>query len=410
MDEAKALLRAICANPDEDTPRLVYADWLDEHGQSERAEFIRVQCALARIEGDNPQRPTLARREQALLKAHRDEWAKEVPRELNNPYFCRGFVESVYCSKADAFVKHGRALFANNPASEVWMYGAEGPLRDAARCPHLARVRNLGVVNAHREGLEALLASQFATGLRGLYFQYLQVDSPRERLADFTPILALPGLAPLKRLALCFSGFDTTEVRRFALLRVTSGLEELTLNCDSLSDTAVRVLTSMSFLAGLHTLQLQGARLSDASMGYLQSCPHLKGLRRLSLYGAKRVTKDGFRTLARGPYLQNLTDLDLRYTNLTDDDVWILARSKSLPRLSRLVWPAHPRQAPTTRSTPPRGTRARRTSTPASCGSPNWNSRGHYPQVAPHEWHSRLHWRSSCSRKGTTCPGSSSDS
>jgi uncharacterized protein (TIGR02996 family) len=39
-DEAH-LLAAIAEAPDEDTPRLVYADWLDEHDQPERAEFSR---------------------------------------------------------------------------------------------------------------------------------------------------------------------------------------------------------------------------------------------------------------------------------------------------------------------------------------------------------------------------------
>jgi uncharacterized protein (TIGR02996 family) len=44
----QALLAAIWADPHDDTPRLVYADWLDEHGQPDRAEFVRVQCELAR--------------------------------------------------------------------------------------------------------------------------------------------------------------------------------------------------------------------------------------------------------------------------------------------------------------------------------------------------------------------------
>jgi uncharacterized protein (TIGR02996 family) len=39
--EKAALLRAIVGSPNEDTPRLVYADWLDENGDSDRAEFIR---------------------------------------------------------------------------------------------------------------------------------------------------------------------------------------------------------------------------------------------------------------------------------------------------------------------------------------------------------------------------------
>lgn len=51
MSDEDALLAAIYANHDEDTPRLVYADWLDENGQSERAEFIRLHILLARDPG-----------------------------------------------------------------------------------------------------------------------------------------------------------------------------------------------------------------------------------------------------------------------------------------------------------------------------------------------------------------------
>jgi len=48
----------IIARPEDDGPRLVYADWLEEHGDSDRAEFIRVSIqrgheaahgALARV-------------------------------------------------------------------------------------------------------------------------------------------------------------------------------------------------------------------------------------------------------------------------------------------------------------------------------------------------------------------------
>ena len=46
---ARAFLEAILAQPDDDTPRLVYADWLEEQGDSARAEFIRVQIERARL-------------------------------------------------------------------------------------------------------------------------------------------------------------------------------------------------------------------------------------------------------------------------------------------------------------------------------------------------------------------------
>ncbi|HEV3384748.1 MAG TPA: TIGR02996 domain-containing protein, partial [Gemmata sp.] len=42
MSDRDALHAAICANPDDDTPRLVFADWLDEHGEAKRAAYIRA--------------------------------------------------------------------------------------------------------------------------------------------------------------------------------------------------------------------------------------------------------------------------------------------------------------------------------------------------------------------------------
>ena len=42
MSTERALLAAIAASPDDDLPRLVYADWLDENGRPLRAEFIRL--------------------------------------------------------------------------------------------------------------------------------------------------------------------------------------------------------------------------------------------------------------------------------------------------------------------------------------------------------------------------------
>lgn len=47
MTERAAMLLAIQADPGDDTPRLAFADWLQENGEPERAEFIRVQCELA---------------------------------------------------------------------------------------------------------------------------------------------------------------------------------------------------------------------------------------------------------------------------------------------------------------------------------------------------------------------------
>lgn len=53
MTDRDALLAAIREVPDEDTPRLVYADWLQENGQDKCAEFIRVQIELSRLSSND---------------------------------------------------------------------------------------------------------------------------------------------------------------------------------------------------------------------------------------------------------------------------------------------------------------------------------------------------------------------
>src|SRR5829696_7073157 len=77
---AKGFLDDIVANIDDDTPRLVYADWLEENGQEERAEFIRVQVQRARLPEWDPAQVRLRLREQALLEAHGEAWLAAMPK------------------------------------------------------------------------------------------------------------------------------------------------------------------------------------------------------------------------------------------------------------------------------------------------------------------------------------------
>jgi uncharacterized protein (TIGR02996 family) len=73
MTDREALYRAIVANPADDTPRLVYADWLQENDRPEEAEFIRIQCALEAASPDHPEYVEWLTREEELklwLTAH----------------------------------------------------------------------------------------------------------------------------------------------------------------------------------------------------------------------------------------------------------------------------------------------------------------------------------------------------
>lgn len=83
MNTEEGLLAGICSHPHDDTPRLVYADWLDENGQPERAEFIRVQCELAAREAtmlDEPCRCVATA--ESLLAYQRGEYCAPCERRL----------------------------------------------------------------------------------------------------------------------------------------------------------------------------------------------------------------------------------------------------------------------------------------------------------------------------------------
>lgn len=142
MDEKTALLRAILENPDDDTVRLVYADFLEERGEGERAEFIRVQCALASRkawEWSDRHVATLYDREQELLYAHGTKFglpssfawilAREVKGRQTVPFafISRGFVSAIMLTQAD-FLKHAPAIFQSQPVTQVTLSDRE-PMR-----------------------------------------------------------------------------------------------------------------------------------------------------------------------------------------------------------------------------------------------------------------------------------------
>ena len=49
MSDDAAFLAAIQAAPNDNTPRLVYADWLDEQGRP-GGDFLRIDCEIASLD------------------------------------------------------------------------------------------------------------------------------------------------------------------------------------------------------------------------------------------------------------------------------------------------------------------------------------------------------------------------
>src|SRR4051812_7125584 len=100
MSPDESFLHSLLEAPDEDGPRLVYADWLDDHGRPERAAFIRLQCRLA--DPATPGRGPNRRRALELLARRGFTWLGPVRKVVPGPSarflrwdFGRGFVEKL---------------------------------------------------------------------------------------------------------------------------------------------------------------------------------------------------------------------------------------------------------------------------------------------------------------------------
>jgi uncharacterized protein (TIGR02996 family) len=128
------LLTAVLENPDDDAPRLIYADWLDEEGRCDQAEFIRVQCKIAQMSHPGNRGVLMATKlpggKRLRRKEHRERrecWAaltkrggellniahnwpilRDVPPTGARWELWRGFIDAVECTGDDWLTVAGK--------------------------------------------------------------------------------------------------------------------------------------------------------------------------------------------------------------------------------------------------------------------------------------------------------------
>jgi uncharacterized protein (TIGR02996 family) len=296
MDPRNALLAAIRDNVDEDLPRLAYADWLEENGEADLAEFIRVECRLAGMPDDHPERRRLFRRDLELLADYKDEWVGPVRRGCAFWEVRRGFLDEINTS-ADNLLDHAAAI-ARHPLRVARLSVTEADLDALAGCPHLAGLRELALTGPQGLGDEAARAVAHSACL--------------DRLES----LALDGML-------------IGTAGAFALAAAPLGrLRKLRLRGGQIGPDGVEALVESPYLASLETLDLSGRYVStpsgapgqstsgaapnigDAGVVRLARCPGSEKLRVLVLV-MNHLGDEGVRALAESPYLAGLQALHL---------------------------------------------------------------------------------------------------
>src|SRR5262249_9908602 len=215
--------------PDEDTPRLVYADWLDENDQEEQATFIRESITFARSGGRTGGQAPCPSQPQAW------EWLKRLGLEHPSGHgFDPGFLQAVVFWSCDSFLNEAAAFVARLPVRDVgvsWEHGRKAGERAfvaMAAMPELARLHTL-------------------------------------RLVDFTSQTPLAGWARL---------VQSPHLR---------GLKTLMAGSCGLTDDHAHALAGCENLTGLAELDLSGNYLSSAGALEVVTSPFLRKVTRLSL-------------------------------------------------------------------------------------------------------------------------------
>jgi uncharacterized protein (TIGR02996 family) len=325
----QGFLSEIRANPDDDGVRLIYADWLEENGQSQRAEFIRVQIELARLADDDHRREALADQQDALLASHGAEWGSVREGGALRATFHRGLAEEAFVNTADEC----EAIFRAAPIRRLRLRNADGnDLARLVRIPEFTQLKELTVFPPHDVQLKA---KEFAhsTRLGGLTALCLHAI---DRAPEVVEVLAFSDhLMSLRRLELPSS--DLWEVGMIALAGspLLAQLTELDLSGTNMGLAGLRALVDSPRAAGLTALNLEYEELGTEGAAALVRARHLRSLRNLNL-NWNGLGDAGLREIVRAGHWENLRELDLSQNEISDAGVEHLARSSHWPRLTAL--------------------------------------------------------------------------
>src|SRR5262245_45198711 len=265
----QAFLRDSKDHPDDEVPRHILADWLDDYGDEHdraRAELIRVQCPLARVWSSR-----LQRREAQLTRRHTAAWLGPL----------RPFVEAVRFDRGLARL-----------TVEARQVGAE--LGGLTGTEAYAWVDGLAVLQLGDGGVDALVDGPFLDDVQSLTAQE--------------------------------SNLGNAGVGALAGSPRVWGLTELHLAFNCLTDGAAQSLAASPHLAALRVLGLRRNGSGGPGLHDLGHSPTLPALTHLSL-AFNQLDDQALWALVDSPLMGRLRELDLRSNHLGDPGAAALAGS-----------------------------------------------------------------------------------
>jgi uncharacterized protein (TIGR02996 family) len=322
MSAGNEFLAHILAHPDDLTPRLVYADWLDEHGETERAEFIRVQIELSQAEEFSPRWRELDGRQEWFIKNRKKQWLAPLKGLTLYARFFRGFVEDVTVF-ARSWLQRGDRLFQLTP------------------------IRTIRCTLSHSDNhvpLAEVLASFLTARLSGLDLSNnLSVGDDRARDLAQSPNLAGLTTLDLERSRISVAGArllaNAEHLMRLTSLNLTGAPHwEFTSESPAIhGDTMLAEIMKGPALVNLTSLKLGLRRVSDYGLRRLAQGTGLPRLSALTLDQTETCTEAGLEALSQSPSRSGLKVLSLRNCSAIGNDAVLALAGSPFLRLTQLL-------------------------------------------------------------------------
>ncbi len=402
MTDRDAFIAAIAATPQEDAPRLAFADWIEEQGDATRAGFIRDQVRLARLRPGSEEAKNLFRRTAETLKANLPAWLQEVcksfgqpvhwwpvrargaalpvrlgdptntgsvckpPVPLNRVQFERGFLE------APEIIPHRIAdagplsrMLGEYPIARLGMFFFRPDSRCDWRVPEFQRLRALHLIGPLAgDAARALWSEHDWAALRRV-----AIASSNGELAE--SLAAAPVAKRVESLGVPWHEPNLAQLARFPLDDRLREFQLIPLGRPSSRDDVTKNfarLFALPFRPTLKRLDLAGCAIGDRGLGTFargevwirlkslvldhnrfgdpgwrdfvrgRRTPELKAL------SANRnfLTRDGAVRLAQSPLVESLEHLDLRGNRIDGKGAIELARRLVESPLKKLLLAGNP--------------------------------------------------------------------
>ncbi len=306
-------LHAIRARPDDDEPRLVYADWLDEAGDP-LAQFIRVQCRRARLSPHDPEWEQLGHDESRLLAEHRKTWCGPIEEITGTtPVFIRGVIAHLDVTGSVLVRRANRLLQLAPLVHSLRIRELRQTLGDIVDAPWLERITHLDLSgnSLGNRSLSVLARSPARMALRLLRMNGCELNA-----ASVAAFATADPFENLRSLHLADNGLGELGVRNLATSAALQSVVDLDLSRNHLGEAGAAALVHGAGWRLQH-LRLAGNSIGNDGAAALANASSLAGLKVLSLAG-NALSNIGVQKLTLGDALHHLRILNLERNHISD--------------------------------------------------------------------------------------------